>query len=287
MVISELLKKGVALIEGKEYSNPILESILVLSSLLKVDKTYIYTHLEKIVTKEVKDEFLQIMKRRSEDYPLQYLLNERQFMNLDLYVEEGVLIPRSETELMVEYMIDYIDENHKEEKINVLDIGVGSGAISISIAKYCPNTQVFGVDIEQIPIKVARKNKQKFQLENVSFFKGDLFQALEEAKIDEKFQIIISNPPYIRSEDIKSLQNEVRDHEPMRALDGGKDGLDFYRRISSQSKDYLKSQGMLIYEVGYDQGMDVKKILIDEGFNKVNILKDLQGHDRVVFGFKN
>lgn len=286
MVISELLKKGVALIEGKEYSNPILESILVLSTLLDRDKTYIYTHLDKEVSKDIEDKFMEIMNKRKTGYPLQYLLNEREFMGLDFYIEEGVLIPRPETELMVEYIIDYIDKNYGNKKVNVLDIGVGSGAISLSIAHHLSNSRVYGVDIGYISIKVANINKKRFQLDNVDFYQGDLFQALESAGLDEKFHLIVSNPPYIKSKDIENLQREVKDFEPMLALDGGEDGLKFYRKITRQSKNYLKSKGILIYEIGYDQGFDVRDILIEEGFIDVSILKDLQGHSRVVFGFK-
>lgn len=286
MVISELLKKGVALIEGKEYSNPILESILVLSTLLDKDKTYIYTHLDEKVEEDIQDKFIYIMEKRKEGYPLQYLLKERQFMGLDFYIEEGVLIPRPETELMVEYIIDYIEKKYGNKEVNVLDIGVGSGAISLSIAKHLQNTRVYGIDIGYIPIKVANINKERFQLENVKFYQGDLFQALELAGIDESFHVIISNPPYIRSRDIENLQDDVKKFEPMLALDGGEDGLMFYRKISNQSKKYLKSRGMLIYEIGYDQGSDVRDILIKEGFIDISVLKDLQGHDRVIFGFK-
>lgn len=285
MVISELLKKGVALIEGKEYSNPILESILVLSTILKKDKSYIYTHLDEEVNKDIEDRFLSIMEKRKKGYPLQYLLQEWEFMGLDLYIEEGVLIPRPETELMVEYIINYVKKNYGDNKVNILDIGVGSGAISISLAKYIENSRVYGVDIGYIPIKVANINKEKFNLDNVKFYQGDLFQALDKAGIEEKFHIIASNPPYIKSKDIENLQIEVREFEPMLALDGGEDGLLFYRKITKESKRYFKSKGMLIYEIGYDQGSAVREILVNEGFDNISILKDLQGHDRVILGF--
>lgn len=286
MVISELLNKGVTLIEGKEYSDPILESILVLSTILNVDRTYVYTHLDKEVSQASQERFISIMEKRKAGHPLQYLLKEKQFMGLDFYVEEGVLIPRPETEIMVEYIIDYIEKNYGVKQVNVLDIGIGSGAISLSIAKYLENTRVYGIDIGYIPIKVANINKDRFGLENVEFYQGDLFEPLESAGVKEKFHIIISNPPYIKSKDIEKLQEEVRNFEPMLALDGGEDGLVFYRKITAQSKGYLKSKGMLIYEIGYDQGLDVKEILIEEGFKDISILKDYQGHDRVVLGFK-
>lgn len=282
MVISELIAKGRALIEGKEYSNPRLESILVLSHLLSVDKSYIYVHGNKDLEESIEDEFINIMEKRAQGHPLQYLLNEEEFMGLSFYVEKGVLIPRPDTEVLVEFIIDYI----KNQKINVLDIGAGSGAISLSIAEYCPNTRVYGIDIEDIPIKIADINKKKLKIENAYFYQGDLFGALEENKIEEKFHIIVSNPPYIRTSDIEGLQIEVKKYEPLIALDGGKDGLDFYRRISKEALNYLLPEAMLIYEIGFDQGSQVMDILNKEGFKDISILKDYQGHDRVVYGFK-
>lgn len=283
MVINELIAKGMALIEGKEYSNPRLESILVLSQLLNVDKSYIYVHGDKKIEESVRLKFIEIMEKRAKGNPLQYLLNEEEFMGLNFYVEKGVLIPRSDTEILVEFIISYINKN---QSINVLDIGVGSGAISLSIAEYCPDTRVYGIDIENIPIKVAELNKKKLNIKNAYFYKGDLFGALEENKIEEKFHIIVSNPPYIRTGDIEGLQIEVKNHEPLTALDGGEDGLEFYRRISEEALNYLLPEGMLIYEIGFDQGNQVIDILNKEGFKDISVLKDYQGHDRVVYGFK-
>ncbi|MBC8590107.1 peptide chain release factor N(5)-glutamine methyltransferase [Wansuia hejianensis] len=285
MVIDELLKIGVTLVEGNEYSNPILESILVLSNLLDVDKTYIYIHGKKEVNKDIEDRFIKIMKKRKTGYPIQYILGEREFMGLNFHVEEGVLIPRPETELMVEYIIDYINKEYPMENINVLDLGIGSGAISLSIGKYCANTMVYGVDIEYKPIYVGNINKDRFNLSNVNFYQGDLFEAIEDLDLKNKIHIIASNPPYIKTKDLESLQKDVRDFEPKTALDGGEDGLDFYRKISHKSKNYLIHGGLLIYEIGYDQGNQVKSILDGEGFTNISILKDLQGHDRVVLGF--
>lgn len=283
-MVSDLIAKGMALIEGKEYSNPRLESILVLSHLLNVDKSYIYVYGDKEVEKSIRLKFLDIMEKRAEGNPLQYLLNGEEFMGLSFYVEEGVLIPRPDTEILVEFIIDFINRN---QIISVLDVGVGSGAISLSIAEYCPTTRVYGIDIEDIAIKVSNLNKEKLKIKNASFFKGDLFAALEDNNIEEKFQIIVSNPPYIRTSDIEGLQIEVKNHEPLTALDGGEDGLDFYRRISKEARDFLMPKAMLVFEIGYDQGNQVMDILNGEAYRDITILKDYQGHDRVVYGFKN
>jgi len=285
--IKELLKKGRDLIKYNKYSSPNLEPIWVLSNLLNVDNSYIHTHLDMKIDKVIEERFIFIMKERKKGYPLQYLLNEQEFMGLNFYVEEGVLIPRSETEIMVEYIIDYINNNYKEKNINILDIGVGSGAISLSIAKEFPNIRVIGTDIGYIPIKVANINKENLRVKNVNFIQGDLFEALKSEDINKKFDIIISNPPYIKSTNINTLQKEVKGFEPKLALDGGKDGLDFYRKISKESKRYLNSRGMLIYEIGYDQGEDVNDILVKEGYSNIAIIKDLQKHDRIILGLKS
>jgi release factor glutamine methyltransferase len=286
MEINKLLEKGVDLIKGREFGNPVLEAILILSNLLNVDKTYIYTHSKDEVSQEVGDKYLKLMDKRASGYPVQYILKEREFMGLDFYIEEGVLVPRPDTEILVEYIIEYIKEEYSGEKINILDLGIGSGAISLSLAYYCRNSEVYGVDIGDIPLKVANINKERFNLNNVNFYKGDLFKAIEGLNLEGQFHIIASNPPYIPREEINKLQKEVKDFEPRLALDGGKDGLDFYRRITPKSKNYLVKGGLLIYEIGYDQGEAVRDILIKEGFQRISILKDLQGLDRVIFGTK-
>ncbi|CAK7048951.1 peptide chain release factor N(5)-glutamine methyltransferase [Tissierella sp.] len=277
VTINNLLRKS---------ENSILDSILILCKLLDVDKSYIYTYGDREVSKEVEEKFLYLMEERARGYPIQYILGEREFMGLDFYLEEGVLVPRPDTEILVEYTIDYINKNYGDRNIKVLDLGIGSGAISLSIAHYCKNAFVYGVDISDTAIKVANINKEKLNLFNVNFYKGDLFKALEGLDLDGGFQIIASNPPYIASKEIENLDTTVKDFEPRLALDGGLDGLDFYRKITPESKQFLDDNGLLIYEIGYDQGEDVVEILHSEGFNKVSVLKDLQGLDRVVLGIK-
>jgi len=270
-----------------KYGEYPLESIMVISKLLKVDKSYIYTYGDKVVEDEVKDNYIDIMENIKSGYPIQYILGEREFMGLDFYLEEGVLIPRPDTEILVEYIIDYAKKRYGDENIKILDLGIGSGAISLSVAHYLKNTIVYGVDISEMAIKVANINKDRFKLSNVEFYKGDLFQALTGLSLEGEFHIIASNPPYIATKEIQNLDIKVRGFEPRLALEGGLDGLDFYRKITPMSKKYLQNQGLLIYEIGYDQGEKVKDILTLEGFKEVKILKDLQGLDRVVLGLKN
>ena len=287
MEINHLLQKGVDMIKGREYSNPVLEATLLLGALLNVDKVYIYTHGKDQVPEPIVDKFLELMDKRGKGYPIQYILKEKEFMGLNFYVEEGVLIPRSDTEILVEYVLEYIDKNHKDKTVNFLDLGIGSGAIALSVAYYMKNVNVYGVDIHDIPLKVASINKERFNLDNVKLYKGDLFKGIEGLGLEDRFHIIASNPPYIPKREIETLQEEVKDYEPINALDGGEDGLSFYRRIIPESKRYLQEKGLLIFEIGYDQGEQVKNILTEENFKDICILKDLQGLDRVVFGIKN
>ena len=276
MEINDLLRKSKINLQ---------DSILILCKLLDVDKSYIYTYGDKELPTSIVDKFLELMEKRSLGYPIQYILGEKEFMGLDFYLEEGVLVPRGDTEVLVEYIIKYIEENHRGKKINILDIGIGSGAISLSLANYCKDVEVLGIDISRTAIKVANINKERFNLTNVNFYEGDLFQALEGLNLEGKFNIIVSNPPYISKKDIEELDVQVKDFEPRIALDGGVDGLDFYRKITLESKNFLVESGLLIYEIGYDQGNLVKDILIKEGFKNVDIIRDLQGHNRVVMGF--
>jgi release factor glutamine methyltransferase len=281
--INELIKIGVDSIKGRLYSNPMLEATLLLSKLMKVDKVYIYTHGKDEVPEEIVEEYMKAVEKRSKGYPIQYIIKEKEFMGLDFYIEEGVLIPRPDTEVIVEYILAYIDKNHPNENIKVLDIGIGSGAIGLSVAYYRKNTYVYGVDISPAALKVAGINRDRFKLTNVKLLESDLFEKIDK---DEKFHIIASNPPYIPTDSIDSLQEEVKDYEPRIALDGGKEGMEFYKRIVPESKEYLQERGLLIFEIGFDQGRVVEDLMIAEGFKDVKILKDLQGLDRAVLGIK-
>ena len=284
MEINQLLKIGVDTIKNRQYGNPLLEATMVLESLLDVDRIYIYTHGKEKVPYSIVDKFLELMKLRATGYPIQYILGTREFMGLDFHVEEGVLIPRPDTEILVEYVLDYIDRNYPGESINLLDLGMGSGAIALSIAYYKRDIQVYGVDNSDIAMKVANINRERFQLANVKLYKGNLFQPIEGIGLEKNIHIIVSNPPYIPKGEISKLQEEVKGFEPMEALDGGEDGLDFYRRIIPESKRYLVKNGLLIFEIGHEQGNGVSNILLEEGFKNLKILKDLQGLDRVVLG---
>lgn len=285
MVINELLQLGVEKLGEREYLDPLLESIIILSFLQNVDKSYIYTHGDKEVSEEIVDKFLNFIEKRKEGYPLSYILKEKEFYGLDFYIEEKVLVPRPDTEILVEWIINKVNNEFKDRHLNIVELGTGSGCIALTLAYYLKNTKVFAVDIDDVALKVASINRNNLNLnDRVSLYKGDLFNGISSLQLEGKIDIIVSNPPYIPTNAISELQIEVRKYEPKKALDGGEEGLLFYRRIVPESKKYLKSGGILAFEIGYDQGMKVKKLLEDNGFKDISIIKDFQGLDRVVVG---
>lgn len=282
MVVADLLRLGIEILGKREFTNEQLEVRMILAKLLNVDKSYIYAHEDKELSDSVVEEFISIMKTRADGYPIQYILKEKEFMGLDFYIDQGVLIPRPDTEILVEYLIDYIKTNYGNEDIKILDLGIGSGAIGLSLAYYCKNIFLYASDISPEAIRISKINKDRFKLDNVKILEGDLFEPFE--KLEKTFQIIVSNPPYIESKEIDRLQTEVKDYEPMLALDGGADGLKYYRDISKRAKEFLESGGLLIYEIGYNQGRQVSDIMRSEDYKDIQVLKDLQGLDRVVLG---
>lgn len=280
--VRDLLERGFKSLSKTERKSPRLESELIVMHLLDVDKAYLYTHPNRIVSKEIIEKFEELIEKRKEGYPIQYILKNQEFMGLDFHVTEGVLVPRPDTEILIEYIIKFARKN-KKEKIKILDIGTGSGAISLSLAYYIENSYIYSVDISEKAIKIARKNKKKMNLEDrVELITKDILEGFPE--IDEKMDIVVSNPPYIPSRDIDRLQIEVSKYEPRLALDGGDDGLVFYRYITEKAKEKLIDNGLLCYEIGYDQGESVKNIMGDNGYKEILVLKDLQGRDRAVIG---
>ncbi|WP_286312253.1 peptide chain release factor N(5)-glutamine methyltransferase, partial [Romboutsia ilealis] len=248
-----------------------------------VDRIYIHLNLNKELTTEQYDEFIEYINDRINGRPVAYIVGNREFMGLDFFVKEGVLIPRPDTETLVEEIIDLCKD--KNEEVDILDIGTGSGAITVSLAKYIANSKVMSFDISEIPLQVGKINAINNDVDNkIEFVKSDVFSAIKDKEI--QFDVIVSNPPYIPKKDIETLHTQVKDYEPYNALEGGEDGLDFYRQITKESIDYLKQGGILAYEVGHDQAEDVSEIMKSYGYTKIYKKKDIQGIDRVVIGFK-
>ncbi|WP_455539779.1 peptide chain release factor N(5)-glutamine methyltransferase [Terrisporobacter sp.] len=258
---------------------PRLDVETLLQKVLGVDRLYILLNLEKTLSEDEEELFNKFINERLNNRPIAYIVGNREFMGLNFFVEEGVLIPRPDTEVLVEEVIELAKD---KKTVNILDIGTGSGAITVSLAKYLENAKVTSVDISDIALKIGEKNAISNEVANrVTFIKSDLFTNLDK---DVKFDIIVSNPPYIKKEVIETLDKQVKDYEPYNALEGGIDGLDFYRAITKQAKDYLKEGGILAYEVGHDQSEDVSKLMEINGYTNIYTRKDLQQIDRVVIG---
>ncbi|MDU2198014.1 MAG: peptide chain release factor N(5)-glutamine methyltransferase, partial [Peptostreptococcaceae bacterium] len=210
--------------------------ILLEKALGNVDSLYIRLNLNKELTQEQEDLFNTFIQDRLKGRPVAYIVGNREFMGLDFYVQEGVLIPRPDTEPLVEELIELC---RGKENLNILDIGTGSGAITISLAKYLNTSKVKSFDISDIALEVGKKNAISNEVDDrVEFIKSDLFSSIENKSI--QFDVIVSNPPYIPKKDIETLHTQVKDYEPYTALEGGEDGLDFYRSITEQSRMYLK-----------------------------------------------
>ena len=248
---------------------------LLLTMACKIDHTYYYMHIDEEMPEELQHEFEVLIKKRAERVPLQYITGEQEFMGMTFHVNSNVLIPRQDTETLVEEALKVVKPGMK-----VLDMCTGSGCVLISILKNVHGTGGYGYDISKQAINVAKENAKLNDVPAI-FERSNLFEDVA----DETFDVIVSNPPYIRSDEIPFLMPEVSEFEPHEALDGKEDGLFFYRKIIQESPDYLTDGGYLLFEIGYDQGEAVKNLMEAQDFACVEIKKDLSGLDRLVFGF--
>ena len=278
--IGQLLEIGIDKLKKEGIDTYILDTQLLLGKIISRDRLYILTNREEKINNKLKKTYLELLNKRSKKMPISYILGETEFMGLDLYVEEGVLIPRGDTEVLVEEVLKLIPE---DKSIKVCDLCCGSGAIGISLAHYRNNITVDLIDYYEIPEKVTIKNLNRHNLnERANFIKSNLLE--EPIKHNKKYDFIVSNPPYIKEEVIETLMNDVKDYEPRTALSGGDDGLVFYRRIVEESKIVLNENGILSFEIGHDQADELKVLMSSSGFTNIKVIKDLAGLDRVVIG---
>ena len=276
MTIKKILIQATLRLEENKIDTPRLDAEILLAYVLNCRRLTLYTDAEKILTEEQISRFEKLIERRIKKIPVAYLIGTKEFFGLNFVVNENVLIPRPDTEILTQCAIEFLQTFDGEK--NFLDIGTGSGAICISILKFCKNSFAAATDISEKSLEVAKLNAKKFNVDDrVNFFYGNLFEPIGE----KKFAAIISNPPYIPTAEIKTLQDEVK-NEPLRALDGGEDGLNFYREIISQSPKFLLNGGLLAVEIGINQAAAVKKIFAENNFCDIEILKDLAGLERVI-----
>ncbi|MPM83696.1 Release factor glutamine methyltransferase [bioreactor metagenome] len=280
--IGELLTKAYDILKSSNIDTYILDAQLLLQKVLKKEKLFIILNRDFGVTKEEQEEFLKLISLRKDKMPVKYILRECEFMGLPFDIREGVLIPRGDTEVLVENVIDEIKKNSYDK---ICDVCCGSGAIGLSIAKFVENIQTYCYDISDIAYEVTKDNIEKFQIQaRAQVFKSDLLsRAINEGKV---FDVVVSNPPYIKRDVIPTLMDDVKNYEPYIALCGGEDGLDFYRKITEQSLQVLNKGGLLAFEIGHDQRVAVENILNENQFRDIRSIKDLAGLDRVVLGYK-
>lgn len=246
---------------------------LLLTAVCKIDRTHYYVHMDEQMSVEQVAEYESVLGKRAEHVPLQYITGEQEFMGLPFRVTDAVLIPRQDTETLVEEALKVVRPGMK-----VLDMCTGSGCILISILKNIVDVEGYGYDISKQAINVAKENA-KLNNVNATFERSDLFE-----DVSDTFDVIVSNPPYIPTDMIGGLMPEVAVYEPIQALDGKEDGLHFYRRIIAVASEYLNPEGKLLFEIGHDQGESVSILMQEGGYKDVRVIKDLAGNDRVVIG---
>ena len=280
MKIKDIINYGVAMIKNTE--SPSLETQMMIAKVIEKDRLYIMLNLEEDIDESKVEIIKTMIGKRKSSYPLQYILGEREFWGMDFKVSEGVLIPRQDTEILIEETLKKLKDNKHKSNLKGFEIGVGSGIISITLLKEIETLTMIGVDINDKAIELTKANALKHEVnDRLCILNSNLFEKINK---ENQFDFIISNPPYIETKVIDSLQEDLKQHEPKLALDGGEDGLDFYRAIIEQSKSYISPEGFIAFEIGYNQAEAVKKIFVENGYPNVTIAKDLAGFDRVVIG---
>ena len=273
MKVQEALFKGINLLKEKHIDEAGLKARILLSSILNLRREELIIKMENELKSKDEENFFYGIDKISKGYPVEYITHSKEFMKLNFFIDEGVLVPRNDTEILVEEIINICKEEKKRE---ILELCTGSGIIAISLAQYLENVKIIGTDISDKALEIARKNLNNLkQTDKVKLIKSNMFD-----KIDKKFDIIVSNPPYIKTEVIKEY---ILQYEPQIALDGGNDGLKFYKIIIEEGYKYLRNNGIIALEIGYDQKKEVISIAKQtKKYDNIRCIKDLGGNDRVI-----
>lgn len=284
----EVLEDGIRLLDAAAIEEARLDAWLLLEYTADITRAWYYAHMDEEVDKETETRYLSLCEKRARRIPLQHITGRAYFMGYEFYVDERVLVPRQDTEVLVEEAISHM-KNVQSPRI--LDMCTGSGCILLSLLMEMPEAVGTGADVSVDALSVAEKNRERLGLEQrAELVQSDLFSAdyfqKNSGNDHMEYDMLISNPPYIRTADIEELMEEVRFHDPVLALDGKADGLYFYEKITEQAGTYLKPGGWLMYEIGCDQGTDVAEIMKKNGYIQIEVKKDLAGLDRVVIGRK-
>ena len=270
----EIIKIGSKFLKENKIPSSILDSEILLSKTLNKTREEILTNIDQKIDKKKVLLFKKYLQRRSKNEPIAYILGEKEFWSSTFYVNNNTLIPRPETELLVDKLLEF----YRNKNISILDIGTGSGCIIVSLLINLKKSIGFGVDISKNAISIATKNSIKHKLANRIKFSTQSFEKI----FNKKFDLIVSNPPYIERKDIKNLSDDIKKYEPRMALDGGNDGLDLIRKVIYKSKEILKIKGMLALEIGNEQIKKVSKILVDNNFRIKHVIKDYKKNVRCV-----
>ena len=276
MTYAEIYRSGREALEAAGIGEAELDARLLLETVCHTTRNDLLVHGDREVTEEQEKQYRGWIARRASHVPLQHITGVQEFMGLEFLVDENVLIPRQDTEILVEEVLRELTDGSR-----ILDLCTGSGCILLSLLHYSNDCVGVGSDISEEALCVARKNAERLGI-RADFLCGDLFE-----RVGGRYDFIVSNPPYIASGEIRKLMEEVRLHEPLSALDGHEDGLFFYRKILDQAGEHLKPGGLLAFEIGYDQGEEVSSLMEEKGYIQVRTVKDLAGLDRVVTGRKN
>ncbi len=280
--ILKLLEWSTQYFQSKGIESPRLDAEVLLAQNLSLSRVQLYMQFDRPLTELELQNFKALLKRRSDREPLAYILGKKEFYSMEFKVSPDVLIPRPETELLVEKAIKHF-ETSSALPHRFLDIGTGSGCISITLAKHFPHAEVTTLDISEKALQIAQQNAQKHQLETrIEFLQLDFMEADSRKNLTGAFDLIISNPPYVAQKAIAQLAPELQ-FEPLGALSGGEEGLDFYQELIPWTYSHLKPEGLALFEIGFDQAESIEKLATKAGFQKVNILKDYAGHPRMAF----
>ena len=272
----DVLEDGIQLLETAAIEEARLDAWLLLEYTADITRAWYYAHMDDGLDAKTEERYRTLCTKRAQHIPLQHITGRAYFMGYEFCVDERVLVPRQDTEVLVETALSMMKPGCR-----LLDMCTGSGCIVLSLAKLGTVTWGIGADISEEALKVAERNRENLGLSQVKLVHSDLFGSVEGV-----FDMIVSNPPYIPTDDIEDLMREVKDHEPHLALDGSRDGLLFYRKLAEESGRYLVPGGSLLFEIGYDQGKAVSQLLDQAGFKDIHVKKDLAGLDRVVYAVK-
>ena len=281
LTVLEAINLSTEFLEKKEIESPRINAELLLAHALNCKRLDLYLSYDRPLNEDEVKLYREFIRRRIKSEPLQYIIGKVEFYGIEFNVNPSVLIPRQETEILVETIINSVN---KDGSLKILDVGVGSGNISISLAKHLPYSKITATDISEQALETAKANAEMNNvLEKINFIKHDILSH----NLNDEFDIVVSNPPYISREEFPQLKDELKVYEPQNALTDFSDGLNYYRIISSKAKEFVKNNGKIFFEVGQGQVEDVKRILAENNFNEISIVKDYLKIDRVISGVKN